>query len=47
MKVNSYMGGLCVIKLINENKIVIMNDVIFFINELNRFWILIFFLDWQ
>lgn len=30
MKVNSYMGGLCVIKLINENKIVIMNDVFFY-----------------
>lgn len=47
MRVNSNMGGLCVIKLINENKVVIMNDVNFFINELNRFWILIFFLDWQ
>lgn len=45
MRVNSNRG-LCVIKLINENKVVIMNDVNFFINELNRFWILIFFLDW-
>lgn len=47
MKVNSYMGGLCAIKLINENKIVIMNDVIFFTNELNRFWTLTPSLDWQ
>lgn len=47
MKVNSYMGGLCAIKLINENKIVIMNDVIFFTNELNRFLTLTPSLDWQ
>lgn len=47
MKVNSYMGGLCAIKLINENKIVIMNDVILFTNELNRFWTLTPSLDWQ
>lgn len=46
MRVNINMGGLRVIKIINENKVVIMNDVNFFINELNRFWILIFFLDW-
>lgn len=47
MRVNINMGGLRAIKIINENKVVIMNDVNFFTNELNRFWTLTPSLDWQ
>lgn len=47
MIVNINMGGLRAIKIINENKVVIMNDVNFFTNQLNRFWTLTPSLDWQ
>lgn len=47
MRVNINMGGLRAIEIINENKVVIMNDVNFFTNELNRFWTLTPSLDWQ